>query len=623
MQNISTAKRFRPAIFKGLFLLSLFTQVYSQEQVCDPWQTVTPLPSAQAIHAATMGNGTLVAVGNEVILTSTDQGETFTVHHQKNSVFFCVLWTGERFIAGTNSGQIFSSDDGFTWVLRLQAPSFTRFYSLVTNGDLILATGSGKPAVSTNGLDWTVRQNGISALDVFWNGTFFFSLSSFFEHRWTTNAETWTLQSLGIFDDMNDMTFNGSTYVALGTQFIYRSTSGSGWSAAPYPFNSRFRVALSANGWHFLSGADKLVRSNDGENWELVHQFAGYHTLGEILWTGSKYLAFGAGGVLYESTTGAAWTLKNAQFHATPNELEWDGEQFFILAQDNHWLTSENGITWQTTKLPKAADPDLTWQEAAISPTGIMLSGPMDQVLFSEDGETWTIRNTNTGVRLYALSWVNNAWFASGSDRLLYRSEDGMNWQSHAIHPSNSSYFFRDIGYYNGTYIVTGATGSPNGYTATSQDLQNWDINYIPNVGGLEHLEWVGDRFFVGGREGQILESFDGIQWQARDLGFEDAWIESIRFDGTNIYVVDTAGKIITATDPDGPWETIGPEPVNSAHFFATNGSIQVLANRSSGVWNQACRPCFTQSSLADHLSNWGPQLDISELVIAVNSPCP
>ena len=70
------------------------------------------------------------------------------------------------------------------------------------------------------------------------------------------------------------------------------------------------------------------------------------NSLNSVAWSGTQFVAVGAGGTILTSPDGMTWTAQNS---GTTNQLSgitWSGAQFVAVGDFGNILTSPDGVTW-------------------------------------------------------------------------------------------------------------------------------------------------------------------------------------------------------------------------------------------------------------------------------------
>jgi hypothetical protein len=262
----------------------------------------------------------MIACGHADILDHWSTNQITTNFFSLNRV----VYDGTRYVAvgeESDSGGIYTSDDGLNWNLRFSDPSSWGL-SLVCSQGHFVGVGGFAIDFSPNGLDWTavVRPDSQAAeANIFagitygnnlyvlvsatntggssWSGSI---LTSPDGHNWTAR-----IPAPSVGGPIASVAYNGSTFVAVGNDdgFEYTSVNGITWVRRSIPGGSQ---VTSANGSFFvpLNNQTNLVSGN-GTSWNL--QNTGLtNELGSIIYSHGIYLAW-AGNYLATSTDGLSW----------------------------------------------------------------------------------------------------------------------------------------------------------------------------------------------------------------------------------------------------------------------------------------------------------------------------
>jgi hypothetical protein len=246
------------------------------------WDT-KPSASNGDWRSVTYGNNTWVAVGrnNPVVMSSSDNGETWTSRASFAFTLMGVTYGNNKFVAVSDASRAITSSDGITWTESETVPSGA--YQSVTYGNNLFVAVSdsqtARVATSSDGNTWTSRNfgadhnwkgvtwaNGVyvavadhGANRVMTSGTFLlvpaFTLSSSTETRtvdttatgFTINSTGGAIASFAISATPPGMSFNTTTgalsgtpnTVANATAYTITATNNSGNATATFTLTVR------------------------------------------------------------------------------------------------------------------------------------------------------------------------------------------------------------------------------------------------------------------------------------------------------------------------------------------------------------------------------------------------
>ncbi len=225
-----------------------------------------------------------------VVITSPD-GVTWTTQTISGADrLFCVAWNGMLWVCGGvggSSGTIHTSTDGITWTSRTATGFGSGFVDSVTwAGSLWIAGGQslgvGQISTSPDGITWTSRYTSGS-------GTF--------------RAVAW----------------NGVTALAVSTQGLAYSTSGTSWTVGAIngggDAGGYRSVAWNGSSWMIGGASTTNVYTNTTPaaqltGWSVARSTGVNGSVGALVWNGSLWVAGGGGGTLASSVDGITWTVR-------------------------------------------------------------------------------------------------------------------------------------------------------------------------------------------------------------------------------------------------------------------------------------------------------------------------
>lgn len=252
------------------------------------------------------------------------------------------------------------------------------------------------------------------------------------------------------------------------------------------------------------------------------------------------------------------------------------------------------------------AEGNLLWSIAA-STDELVAVGSYGVILSSSDnGATWTPRDSGTNVWLVAVTYGGGQFVIVGEGGLILTSPDGHQWTRSVA--SGTTERLNGVIYADGKYVAVGE----NGAAVTSPDARVWTARSTPVNTWLHGLTYhAGIRHFAAcGENGVFLFSPDGVTWtrlpvpnytsalqqtvavdsyahfvavgeegmvvsvRRNELVLKDGqpvitWTAETHPTGTNTHFIGLAqgagalfatgfdGKVITATSDRGPWYTV------------------------------------------------------------------
>lgn len=310
-------------------------------------------------------------------------------------------------------------------------------------------------------------------------------------------ADTWTEQSNPKNTSLQDVIWDGSQFVAVGSNdgadaYILTSPDGITWTerANPKAF-SLFGVCLG--------------------------ELPGSPTVNRLVAVGN---ADGTDAYIVTSDNGGVtWTERTNPKNAILLDVAWNGSLFVAVGhppagsptEDAYIITSSDGITWTERENPAsqvlsgvAWSDDLSLFAAVGWPT--LVGSPTEQsyILTSPDGITWTRRTSPTVLILAAVIWSadDQLFIATGDDILT--SSDGITWTVQTHPKTGQDNILRGAAEWNGSINVAVGNGDgTDAYIVTSSDGETWIERPNPKNISLASLAWSG-RFFVavGGPDG-------------------------------------------------------------------------------------------------------------------------
>lgn len=355
----------------------------------------------------------------------------------------CLLWDGQRVVAGTRGGLIVTGTRsttlaGFNW-------SYTepKGFDSIWDSMVIAAPGTN--------------------VSVAFTGTV---------PTFTTNTQPQTLrltvgEAAQFMDSADGKNWNrglapssasGVSFYALGGRSNLVVASGS--SGALALSRTEFTPLVSTNAATNGNQVVRVVLTNQvntlGIAWESVA--SGVSTdLRAVCADSNLFVVAGAGGVILTSPDARSWTRRTS------------GSTAFLSG-------------------------------AAAWPGGYVVSGQNGALSTSANGLSWTARSTGTTRWLWRVRWLNDRLVAVGDGGTVLTSTDGVTWTAR---PTPSTTWWNDVGWQSGWFCLVG----DGGVVALSQDLSNWVESPTLTTRNLYTVCSAGSQWVVAGSGAAILRA--------------------------------------------------------------------------------------------------------------------
>jgi hypothetical protein len=356
----------------------------------------------------------VAGIGKNAILTSKDDGKTWTGSKSANSIFkivntpigvisgaIDVAWNGSIWVAvGGGKNAIATSKDGITWKASKSANSVFKVVNVdlapVTaecsgvawNGSLwVAASTAGKNAIGTSkdGITWKASKSANSifkvpgtalhgAIDVAWNGKLWVAVGIGKNAIATSkDGKTWkaskSANSVFKAPDDDDDTVNVAECSSV-------AWNGSLWVAASLAKNA---IGTSKDGitWKASKSANSIfkVPGGDGPNGAI-----------DVAWNGSLWVAVGIGkNTIATSKDGKTWKASKNSIFKKYGTTKYEG-CLGVAWNGSYWVAVGAGVA-------AGGDPIKT----------------KGKIATSKDGKTWTLSKTEkTEVYVSVQSKVSN-----------------------------------------------------------------------------------------------------------------------------------------------------------------------------------------------------------------------
>ena len=272
---------------------------------------------------------------------------------------------------------------------------------------------------------------------------------------------TWTEGTPAVSNTMNDVTFGGGTWVAVGLNGkIQTSTDGNTWTERTSgTSNQLWKVRHNGSQFVAVGVSDTCLYSSDGTSWSTGNNTGNGKAMFGLFWDGTNWnCGQGASGGQWQTTNPATTSWTNRGTGGAENYGgSYDGTNSVWAFIDNAEIitSSDNGTSYSSSSIGTAlADFDLA----------------------SDGNGHWISAGDNNEVN-YATSITTAAQLRSGGNWNSNTITTDANWISQQ---TRSVFYNPDLS----LWMVCGASGG----IATSSNGTTWTTRSVPGSGGLNGI---------------------------------------------------------------------------------------------------------------------------------------
>jgi hypothetical protein len=276
-----------------------------------------------------------------------------------------------------------------------------------------------------------------------------------------------------------------------------------------------------------------MAGNRAGEKWNPVNYEKGM-VFRAIDSNGKTFVAVGDANLLWTSTDGINWTVRNPKvgpFHST-FDIAWGDDKFVAVGSKGHIMTSSNGTTG------------------------------------------WRHRQTDTTEGLWGVTYANGLWVATGNRGVVLTSPDGIVWTNRGKIAGEN---LLDVIFGEGLFVAVGSTG---GIYISSNGI-NWKRQQRAIVGMIAGA-YGGGNFVIGGRDGVVYSSSDGKNWIKRNTETR-YFVQDLIYTGAGFVAVGGYGLAMTSSNGTS-WTVRNSRAITSLMGIASNGKALVAAGLARGL---------------------------------------
>lgn len=354
----------------------------------------------------------------------------------------------------------------------------------------------------------------------------------------TTDGQSGEIETIDSDYDLQALVFNGNQYVAVGNRAnwsvdnsvdeaaIFVSNDAQSWTKAdPGNINELNDVTWTGNAFLAMGEAGKQTKSSDGTNWT-VESVATTKTIRAIHWDST--LGFGAASgqnVIYSSSDASTWT---EQANSSLFDIVSNGSRMVGLSTIGALYTSTNGQDWENDFSGNGIFSGGTLRGANWSGTDLVISADSGEIAIRspgswDDGDgLWTTSDANANGALNNVAFLNGTYLSVGDGSAILSSTDLISWSVHSTDVVEGSDLQAIDGNDSGVKVAVGDAG----WVATSDSPTSlWSGQQLTNLAdSLNDVVWTGTQFAATGRSTVtgntntedaivVLTSPDGHTW--------------------------------------------------------------------------------------------------------------
>lgn len=482
--------------------------------------------------------------------------------------------------------------------------------------DKVIYTGSKYIGISRNGMAESTDGSNWSAIDfgyniymnVAANGNNIVAVPASYELfkgvAMTTDGTSWQTVDLSSNTDcssLNNISHDGSQFIARHGMNICTSTDGSSWQLQSTQQVS-FGKIVSGNGKYALLIPGGLITidslTSAASN---VPALPGTSTtsLTDLIYGGSTFVGLRSGGLIYSSDDGVNWLdVSGTDIPLNVVSISYSTSKGFVAASSDHNVyTSTDGVTWSIVGASNLLTECGICQKA-VNGTNETLVVSNAMTYSSADQITWslvagTVDDPNAPVR--SQFTANNFYYGVNSSGALVQSTDEITWSVISNLPVGQIY----TALHDGSQFIANTSGGGSSAPGIyySADGISWTkaITYGGNYiyGASVKVGTTTYNFVTSGHaiedKNKILYSDDGINYLVDDsLNAIIGWTGLVKqavTNGTNIVGISVNGIF---TNASGSWNIEYASNLKDIVWTGTNfvaaGASGLIKTSADGI---------------------------------------
>jgi hypothetical protein len=297
---------------------------------------------------------------------------------------------------------------------------------------------------------------------------------------------------------------------ALGTVLLISLMGSFVWAAIPGSWTQvgtlqGFPRSLVWNGSIFVAvGTDGIWSSADGIQWT-KRQVPVAASWTDVAWGGGQFVAVGGAGAIVSSTNGITWTRNTSNTQVDLFAVAWGFGRWLAGGNGEGAVVRGDGVVWTQIDKVYSSGNDTMWGAAS---NGLVFVVGLDTWLYGFDGYTWNpLEFMPSYSENHDLIWTGSMFLGVGSDGRVFYSTDGSSWSgdwSPAVPGVSAD--LRAVASDGGTRAVAVGTG---GTVLWTEGNNTWTAETAP-VATLCAVAWGLDQVIVLGCNGEVLRKLPG-----------------------------------------------------------------------------------------------------------------
>ena len=325
----------------------LGTIISSQDGLAWTRRSLTTLDSLNSVCVA---NGSFHVVGDSGTYYTSTTGSLWGASSTGNTGNILAIGAlGSTIVAVSHDGRIVSKQSTGSWNVR--TIGFTNFKSAIAYGnDRFVATGSGRPVYSFDGVTWTEATTTSTDQAVLFSSGRFVSVGLSGSIRTSSTGVTWSSVTSRTTNSLFGITDGARGLVAVGDAgAVVTSVDGSNWTLRAAPTSQRlYAVGYGSGRYVAVGNGGTIITSTDGSTWASVSAALDPSDyLRAILFDDNLgFITVGGSGLCLRSSDGLSWQRADLNTKSTLYGIARIGERFCIVGAGGALFMSTDGLSW-------------------------------------------------------------------------------------------------------------------------------------------------------------------------------------------------------------------------------------------------------------------------------------